>query len=152
VKLRIFEFNLYNNEEIIAKIKIDENKKWIEKTVITECDYTFSYIYKGYNFKQFNEPSVIYKKISGKKCFKKPGFGISGVYPFFRYKNQKWKNDGIHRNASVDISLINDNDIVVISDIDEIVNPLHCDEILGEARKRGIVTFKMFYTQICVDI
>ncbi len=151
-EMNIFEFNLFNNETLIADVKIRENAKWTTKTYITESNLTHSYLPKSYNFEDKYGSLVEYIQLDGCRYFSKPGYGISGKFPFFRYKDHKWKNDGIHRNLSVLENVISDDDIIVISDIDEIVMPELAPEIIRETLRHGIVTFKMYYTLVYFDL
>lgn len=143
--MKIYEFSPFFNENLVAGIKIKENSKWADQTIITEANLTHSYKEKKYSFAGVGQ-NVIHNKIDAKKIFKKPGWGPSRKFPFFRYKTKKWVNESINRNSCFCLDSINDSDIVIMSDIDEITDPKFIPLIVEEVKKRGVVTFKMVYT------
>lgn len=150
--MNIYEFCSYFNEDLISSIKIQEGRRWLTQLIITECDLTHSYSPKSFGFPFEDDPLVCYRKLDGITNFKKPGWGVSGRFPFFRYKDMRWRNEGRQRDFGIPLGVINDDDILVMSDIDEIVDPDCVDRIVCETRKRGVVTFKMRYSMIYFDL
>lgn len=49
-------------------------------------------------------------------------------------------------------SILSDDDIVILSDIDEIIDSRYLDEIIHEVRKRGIVTIKLCFTLFYLNL
>ena len=143
--MKVIECCLFYNENRIASIKIDENKSWVNELHITECDKTHSYLDKPYYFTNAAD-MVRYHKIPVTNLFKKPGLGLSRKFPFIQHKHRKWINEGINRNLTSSFLNVDDDDVIILSDIDEIINSEFSDQIVREVKKRGIITIKMHYT------
>jgi hypothetical protein len=153
--MKILEFSPFNNENLVANIKAIENSKWINELHITESNKTFSYHDKEYclDSRTRNLVNVKYHMLDGNVSFIKPGYGLSRNFPFFNFKHRRWVNEAIQRNSMVPDNIkIQDSDIIIVSDIDEIINPRFSDEILMHAKQRGIVTIKMYNTVHYVNL
>lgn len=148
LNMKICEFSPFNNENILCSVKIKENVKWQDKIFITECDRTFSYLRKPFNFDSslIIPEFVVYQKLNGDRFFKKPGLGLSRSFPFIKHKHNRWVNDGRQRNLQFINQSFDDDDIIIISDLDEIINPIFAEDLIREVKKRGIITLKMHFT------
>lgn len=143
--MRVIETSPFNNENLLASLKYEENFSWIDEFNIVEFDKTFSYLDKPYNFSLKND-KFIHHKLPGNIYFKQPGYGLSRKFPFIKYKNRKWINEAIHRNFTSSILEFNEDDILILSDVDEIIDSNYYNELIKEVKKRGIITIKMHYT------
>jgi hypothetical protein len=146
--MRIYEFSTFNNENILCSIKIKENIKWQNQFYLTECDRTHSYLHKSFNFDQsLSVPEfLVYQKLEGDTYFKKPGLGLSRRFPFIRHKHNRWVNESRQRNLQIKNKTFHDDDIIIISDLDEIINPIFADDLIKEVKKRGVITIRMYNT------
>lgn len=141
----IYECCPFFNENLIADIKIAEGRKWIDEIHITESNKTFTFMDKPYNF-AINDSIVKYHKIDGNTLFKKPKWGISRYYPFLKLKKYQWYNEGVQRNMSCAFIEPKADDIVILSDIDEIIDSKCADILISEVKKRNIITVKLHFT------
>ena len=152
--MRIIECCPFYNENLIANIHINESLKWIDEFHVTEANYSFKMSPKEYNFNlDQKSPKVFYHQLDGEKLFKKNRRFIPYIdtrpitkwYPKI-YKRTPWYNDAVQRNYSLWNANVDDDDIVILSDIDEIIDSKYADIIIHEVKKRGIVTIKIHFT------
>jgi hypothetical protein len=67
-------------------------------------------------------------------------------WPFTSHTVNPWLNEAVQRNLSCSNVRANDDDIVVLSDIDEVIDPKAWPEIESAAREHGIVTLGLHLT------
>jgi len=149
--MKIIECCPFFKENLIAEIHIKESAKWVDEIHITECDMTHQYREKAFYFEHENLEKVRYHKLSAKKLFLKPRKFIPHIKltkkPAWHpgvFKNGSWYNEGMQRLKFVPD--FKDDDILVLSDIDEIIDAKFAPDILAEVEKRGIVTVKFHFT------
>ncbi|MDE1280441.1 hypothetical protein, partial [Vibrio aestuarianus] len=123
---------------------------------IKECDYTFTKKHKGFLLDQDikENRTVNYVPISGKYAFKKSGLGLIRRFPFIGHKNRAWYNEGYQRNYSAEIRMLDicDEDILIFSDIDEIIDSRYKDEIIDMVKKNGIITVKLHFSMFYLNL
>jgi hypothetical protein len=153
-----FECSPFYNENLIAEIKINEDKKWIDQLHITEANKSFKYRDKKYLYDISNNPIVHYHKLDVKKLFIGPrsmrliynkiNSRIFEKNPYQKMilSNYAWYNDGLQRNGSCSWIAPQDDDIIILSDFDEIIDSRYSQQIIDETKKRGIVTIKLHFT------
>jgi len=144
--MRIIECSPFFNENLLAKIKIEEGTNWIDEIHIAESDKTFRYGSKPFTFAHLDEPIVRYHRIEGASAFIKPKWGLSRKPWFIKYKSSPWQNEAIQRNFACNQLEYSDSDIIILSDIDEIIDSRYADRIVHEAKKHGIVTVKLHFS------
>jgi hypothetical protein len=139
--MNIFDFSPYYNENTIAKIKIEENSSNGIITCVTESNRTFRYEPKNYNF-EFSEKSDYckYFKIDGNKHFVGKKMRISRHPWFIKFEVNPWKNEEIQRNIASKQVNVKKNDIVILSDIDEILDRKKIPDIIKLVNIHGIIT------------
>lgn len=145
--MKVYECSPYYNEELIAQIKIKEAANWIDEFHVTESNKTFTYKDKDYNFKYACNDMVKYHQIDGKKHFKSPRWGLSKTPWFIKFKTFPWCNEAIQRNLSCSCIHPNDDDVVVLTDLDEIVDSRYADKVIEEVKKHQVVALKLHYTE-----
>lgn len=150
--MKIIECSPFFKENLVAGIKIEEGKKWIDQLHITECNKTFTYNDKPYTFAFEHDTLVNYHKIDGNAVFKRSHYGLSRKPYFIKYKTYPWQNDGIQRNISCSWHEYDDSDIIILSDIDEIIDSRYADRIVFEVKKRGIITVKIYFTLFYLNL
>lgn len=149
--MKIYECCPFNNENLVSLIKIKENEKWIDELHVIESNKNFRYDDKKYNFIYQNEKIVRYHKIDGKKYFKTNNL----IERLFKRNitSKAWKNEAIQRNLTIKfLPNLQDDDIVIISDIDEIIDSKYKEEIIKETLKRGIITIKIHFTLFYLNL
>jgi hypothetical protein len=151
--MKIIECCPFFNENLIANIHIEEASKWVDQIHITEADYSYQYGRKSFNFNQlYNSGKLHYHPIEVENIFLKKRKTIPHFKPFGRsrshraiFKQTSWYNEGCQRNLSAHVAY-DDDDILIFSDVDEIIIPDFADRIVEEVKRRGIVTVKLHLT------
>lgn len=114
----IYDCFLYYDEDMILDIRLNTLNDVVDRFVIVESTYTFTGKKKILNFdinkfEKFKD-KIIYIVYSERPKLKD---GIAGNY-------DAWANEAATRNAIMrGLKHANDNDIILISDVDEIFNP-----------------------------
>ena len=149
--MKIIECSPFFNENLIADVHIHESSKWVDEIHITESNRTLQFALKSYDFSNQNNDRVYHHRLDVNQIFLKPRKYI----PYFKYshkpawhpklfRNTSWYNEGMQRkNFYPDFE---DDDILIFSDIDEIINFHYADKIIDEVQKRGIITVKLYFT------
>ncbi|MDE1309877.1 hypothetical protein MCX36_05310 [Vibrio aestuarianus] len=153
---KIYEFCSFFNENLIAQLKAKESSKWMDKLVIHEADYTFSYKEKGFLLDSNLAESefITYKKLNVTSRFKKNGYGMSRIFPYFRFKNRSWHNETIQRefNTTIKELDVKDDDILIFSDIDEIIDSRKAQELIKLVNIHNIITVKLHYSLFYLNL
>jgi len=140
----IYEFSPFFNENLIGDLKLKESSNWVDRIVYTESDMDFKYNYKGY-LCELESERLQHNRISGRDFFRPDYLGVSRRAPFIRKKNCGWHNERAQRNSQVSVSNIDisDNDILIFSDVDEIIDHRYFEGLIEMAELHGCVTIKM---------
>ena len=146
--MRIYDCITYFDEDILSEFRLNCLNKYGDKFVIVECNYTHRGIKKGFNLdlkrlKNFNE-KIIYIKIKKKP----PNLNIIKKKDHEDTKSSKhifngyiW--DHFQRNKIIDgLKDCYDNDVVIISDLDEIPNLENLD---FDKIKEKLIFFKQHF-------
>lgn len=144
--MKIYECCPFNNENFIASIKIAENKSWVDELHITECDRTFKYGNKGYTYDGDPSGMVKYHKMSGKELFKRTVYRISRTPWFIKKNTFAWHNEEVQRNVACSRISPEDDDIVILSDIDEIIDSSMAEKVIYNAKRHNIITIKIHFS------
>ena len=157
IKIKIYQCTPYYNEQTIANINLEETLGWVDEFHITEGNMSFQGNERNYTFKNENKfKHLVYHKLD---CRKK--YISNNIFGKFRLianrlsKNEyikriksspTWYNESVQRNESAKWINPNDEDIVILSDIDEIIDSRYMKKIISEVRKRKIITIKLYFT------
>lgn len=107
----VIDCSLYFNEASLFKLRYRELKESVDAFIVLEGMTTFSGKFKPRNFPEVYEqwPTVIYRPINVGK------------------QSNAWVAESSHRNALFDIInssfILTDDDVIILSDADEIVHP-----------------------------
>jgi hypothetical protein len=142
----IFECCLFNNENIIAKIKLAESSNFVGQLHLTEANRTFRFTPKAWELNIEPNGRLFYHKVYGESEFKGPHLRLHRRSPFVSYSVNPWINERRQRNLACSHILPMDDDVVVLSDVDEIIDQRYWPEILDQVRRHGIVTIGMHFT------
>ncbi len=150
----------FYNENLVAKINIAEASKFVDEIHLTECNKSFKYKEHNYCFeKQSDNKKLFYHQIDGNKLYKRPRKYIPHIFlnPISKWMNHicfdtAWYNEGVSRNNSLWNSEYSDEDIIILSDIDEIIDYKYFDEIIESTKKYGIVTINIYFTMFYFNL
>lgn len=149
----------YYNEGLIAKICIHEAQKWVDEIHITEFDKSFKYAPHPYEFKLGNEEKVFYHPMNSKGKYLKPRkfvphFVIKPISRWLKHTclNTGWYNEAVSRNYSLWNANFEDNDILILSDIDEIIDSRYSQQILEAVDKYDAVTIKIYFSNFYFNL
>ena len=115
--MKIFDCFIFNHEVELLEIRLNILNDYVDKFVITEGDMTFSGLPKESHFLNNKErfdkwkDKIILNQINIPEC------------------ESPWHREIYSRNAMVNLDIFNDDDLIIMSDGDEIPNP----EILEQA-------------------
>jgi hypothetical protein len=161
--MKIKLFVPYFNEQMVARINILSAMKWVDEIHLTEANYTFQGKYKDYSF-DYDVFSGTVDKVNYHAIDVKNYFLFNRRYiPYLGgqhrpewhpkiFFNTSWYNEGVQRNRSCDRSLIEDDDIIILSDIDEIIDPRKADMIIAAVEKHKIVTVRLNFSLLYFNL
>ena len=115
--MKIFDCFIFNHEIELLEIRLNILNDYVDKFIITEGDMTFSGLPKESHFLNNKErfakweDKIILNQINIPEC------------------ESPWHREIYSRNAMVNLDIFNDDDLIIMSDGDEIPNP----EILEQA-------------------
>ena len=115
--MKIFDCFIFNHEVELLEIRLNILNDYVDKFIITEGDMTFSGLPKESHFLNNKErfakweDKIILNQINIPEC------------------ESPWHREIYSRNAMVNLNIFNDDDLIIMSDGDEIPNP----EILEQA-------------------
>lgn len=151
--MAIYEFCMFHNEHEALAIKRAESGRWVDELHLVESTRTFKggprspALPDGDTFLRphlFDGEARFYPAVR---------WGPSRRFPFFRRKSMARRNETIQRNFVHEaLAGVADDDIVILSDIDEIIDPRHADEIVDAARKHGLVSVRLHHTLFYLNL
>ena len=142
----IFECCPFNNENLLSRIKLEESLGFVNELHLTESNRTFRYSTKSWSFEVGGDPRLRYHRVDGASRFLGPHLRLHRSSPWFSWSVNPWINESRQRNLACSNISPGKDDIVVLSDVDEIIDGRHWPEIIDEVKKHGIVTIGLHYT------
>lgn len=149
----------YFNEDLVASICIHEAQKWVDEIHITEFDRSFKYTSHPYEFKHQNEEKVFYHPMHSVGKYLKPRKYIPHVriHPITHwmkhtFRNTAWYNEAVSRNWSLWNADYADDDILVLTDIDEIIDSRYSQEIIDAVEKYNAVTIRIHFSNFYFNL
>ena len=146
------------NENLIANLNIEEASKWVDEIHVTEFDKSFKYKLHEHCFHNRNE-KVYYHPMDASKLYKKPRAFIPHffLHPISRWmkkiiRDTAWYNGGVSRNYSLWNSNYQDDDTLILSDIDEIIDSKYANEIINAVDYYGIITIRVYFTMFYFNL
>jgi len=170
--MKIFEYSPYFNEKKALEIKLREGAKWIDELHFCEADRTFSYEPKELHFERDTRPfpehaaRIRHHVLSSEGSFRSPlaeqiyydpSQGLKGFdrgYWALLTGNGAYHNEAVQRNHALPIlrDAVEDDDIVILSDLDEILDSRLADRIVEETRRHQIITVKLHYSVFYLNL
>lgn len=143
----IFQCCPFDNENLIAGLSLKESVGYVGEMHISEANRTFRYTPKDFHFEnELVDSRVRYHQINADSQFLGKHWRLTQRAPFLRYSVNPWVNESRQRNLACSQVKAGDQDIVVLSDIDEIIDRRYWPEVIWSARKHGIVTVGLHFT------
>lgn len=171
--MAIYEYSPFFNEHRALQIKLREAAKWIDEVHLCEADRTYSHADKPMNFRLDGACGVLpaglvhYHHFATQGAFRAPPAqqtyydpkrngreGFDAWYWALLCGNAAYHNEAVQRNRVVHLlkDRVEDDDIVILSDLDEMLDSRHAGQILDEVRRRGIVTVKLHYSVFYLNL
>jgi hypothetical protein len=174
--MTVFEYSPFFNENRVFEIKLREAAQWIDEVHVCEADRTFSHAAKPKNFlptyerahdSQSLAAKVRYHAVESEGLFRVPSQNelyydpeVAQSQNFDRWYwellrgNAAYHNEAAQRNQALAAlrAHVTDADIVILSDVDEVLDSRHAQRILDETRKRGIITAKLHYSAFYLNL
>ena len=151
--MNIYDCFMYYDEDLLLDIRLNALNKYVKKFIITEATYTHNGSKKNLNF-NINNFRKFKDKIEYIVVDEQPeNIKILSKKDSAREKEEKLILNGMARdyfqreNLNRGLKNLIDNDLIIISDLDEIPN---LDNVDFEKVKNNIVIFqqKMFYYKL----
>lgn len=155
--MKIIECCPFYNENLVADIHIRESENWVDEIHIVETDRTFQYNTKSFNFLnsyskvKYHAENVATKFRENRKYIPYIDFGKRHSKHGYFWKTS-WYNEQVQRNMALALAGVSDDDIVVLSDIDEIIDSRYADQIVETVKKHGIMTVRLHFTVFYLNL
>lgn len=141
--MRILDCFPYFDEVQILKLRLELLYDYVDKFIISEANYTFKGDYKGFNLKnQLNEFGICLDKI----------IIIEENVPSYSEEISPWVRERMQRNAAA--RFIHHDDVAIISDCDEIINPdlVHYYVSVAKKNPNSILRIPMDFLMARADL
>ncbi len=151
---KVYEYCMFHNEHAVLDLKLRESGKFVDQLHLCEANKTFKGGTRIQALRLVESSFVKPHLLDAEKAFH-PGYswGPSRKFPFFRKRKMARKNETIQRNHVHRILReIDDTDLVILSDIDEIIDSRFADEIIEKAKQYGIVSIEMHHTLFYLNL
>lgn len=133
--MKIFDCFPFFNELDLLEIRLNILNEIVDVFVICEAEHTHSNNYKGYILQQ------------NKDRFKKFGDKIRYIQiDKNQFNSSPWYNENLQRNSLLaGLSDLNEQDICILSDLDEIPNPETVKKVVRDKKIPCTLTTNLFY-------
>lgn len=151
--MKIYEYCMFHNEHAALAIKMRESARWVDELHVCESDQTF----RGGERPSALPPASDFLQthlFPGSTRFEPPyRWGFSRYPPFFRKKKRARQNETMQRDHVHQLfSGIAGDDIVILSDIDEIVDARRADELVAMAKQNGVASVRLHHTLFYLNL
>jgi hypothetical protein len=173
--VKVHEFSPFFNEVRVLEIKLREAAGWIDRVHLCEADHTFSNAPKPWNYPaadlERRAPElgafVDYAPLATAGLFRDPPArqiyydprrhrreGFDSWYWELLRGNAAYHNEAVQRNWPTRqvVQEVGDDDIVILSDVDEILDSRHAERIIDATRKHGIITVKLYFSVFYLNL
>ncbi|ASZ13245.1 hypothetical protein KTO58_08110 [Chitinophaga pendula] len=165
--MKIFEYCPFFNEHKIASLKIKEADYWIDELHICEADKNFSYEDKPFQFDPAQVGAKVkYHPIHAGDLFR-PALPEQSYYHPDRCTpaqfdqwywhllthNMGYHNEAMQRNyCGVLKDVVGDEDIIILSDLDEFIDSRLADKIIDEVKRHQVITVKLHFSVFYLNL
>jgi len=148
----IREFSPFFEENLVAGIKFEENSTWVDEFHIVEANRTFKYEPKELVFAYAQRPKIRYHKLNADRAFTGHQLHVRKRPPFVGRRAFSSVNEQRQRDYSSKGLIPEPNDILIFSDIDEIIDSRKADQIIDETYKHGVTTVRLHVTAYYLNL
>ena len=150
---------MFHNEFAALDIKLAEARHWVDEVHMCESSRTFQNATRAPVLQPGDpllpaDPRLHCHLFDGAGRFH-PAFkwGPSRYFPFFRKKKMARHNETMQRNYVHEVFAdIADDDIIILSDSDEILDSRRADELVEAVRKYGLVSVELHHTLFYLNL
>ena len=164
--MKIYSFATCFKEYDIFDIKYCTEKDFgVDQIILLEANQTFKGDEKAYNFKNISQDKegVLYEQLDVRRKFIPNTFmgklrlAYKRFLPSFYQKiisSPPWYNEAFQRSMCGYVPKINysDDDILIFSDLDEILMPSMKEDLVNATYKYGIITVKLYFTMFYFNL
>ncbi|WKB55686.1 hypothetical protein [Eleftheria terrae] len=174
--MTIHEYSPFFNEHTALEIKLRESARWVDRLVLCEADHTYSHVPKAASFAAFRarqpameqlaakvdyrwlEAAGLFRPVPPQQIYYDPTRhgrdGFDRWYWELLGGNAAYHNEAVQRSHATRClaGQVEDEDIVILSDLDEVLDSRHADRIVEETRKRGVITVKLHYSVFYLNL
>jgi Glycosyltransferase family 17 len=144
-KSRISEYCLFNGEQLVADIKLNEHSCLVDEFHFVESTRTFKNGKRSLSFSSSSN-KVNYRIYYPGKEFTGNSFRPALPPRFLKTNLNPWKNETVIRNFLSAGLKPRKEDILILSDIDEIIDARHLPRVIAFAQEHGVATIKVHFT------
>lgn len=150
--MKIYEFSPFYNENRLANLKLTEGESWIDEIHICEANMSFRCSPKDYNF-SLDHSRAVHHRFDAEKEFRGPlRWGPSRHFPYFRNRDMARNNESTQRNYVHRVIEPEDDDVVILSDLDEILDSTMAEYFVDMVKKHGVFTVKLHHTMFFLNL
>lgn len=137
----IYSMTLYFNEDDLVNLKIKEEHQYVDKIIIQESRWTHTGNIKPIRFNNKYDNKIVHLVIENNVIYKKCDLNVD-----------RFCRANAERRYPLSQFPINDDDVIIVTDIDEIINGEEIPRIIYETQRKGFVRLAMraFYYYINV--
>lgn len=144
-KSQVSEYCLFNGEQLIADIKFAELSGFVDKFNIVESSRTFKNGKHTPTF-QTSFDNINYRIYHPGKEFTGNSYRLASPPKFVKRNLNAWRNETLTRDFLSGGLRPKDNDVLIFSDIDEIIDARHFQRVVKFALEHGVATVKLHFT------
>lgn len=144
-KSQVDEYCLFNGEQLIAEIKFAEHSGFVDKFNLVESTRTFK---NGKHTPTFHASvdNINYRIFYPGKEFTGSRFRPARPPRFIKINLNPWKNETLIRDFLSAGLKPKNNDVLIFSDIDEIIDARYLPQVIAFAQEHGVATIKIHFT------
>lgn len=151
--MQVHEFCMFHNEHAALSIKLRESARWVDRLYLCQSDRTFRNDERALVDIAQSELARPVTFPGSRRFHPSYAWGPSRRFPFFRKRKRARQNEAMQRNHVHEVLTdVADTDIVILSDIDEIIDARHADEIVEAVRAHGIVSIRLHHTMFYLNL
>lgn len=172
--MKIHEYCPFFNESRVLEIKLREAVRWIDHVHLCESDRTFSNAPKERNYPaadleqrapelaalvryQWLHAADFFRAPAAEQVYYDPKWGAARFDAWYwellrgnaAYHNEAFQRSWAARQLA---GRVEDDDIVIVSDVDEILDSRHAERIIDETRRHGILTVKLHFSVFYLNL
>jgi hypothetical protein len=144
-KSQVSEYCLFNGEQLIADIKFAEHSEFVDQFNIVESTRSFKNGKRTPTF-HASADNIDYRIYYPGKEFTGNSFRPARPPRFITTNLNPWKNETLTRNFLSSGLKPKNEDILIFSDIDEIIDARYFAQVIEFAKAHGVATVKIHFT------